>query len=107
MGLKKILINFGLDIVIGKAFSLLSEKKAYIITWLEDQAISLINKNVDPQDLGKMADNPKDAAELVECAKLVKDGGVFFLRSIIFLLVHLLLFQANSLKARLVKAIKL
>jgi len=97
-GLKKFLVNFGLNLLVKKGFDLLEEQKVPIVTYLEDQVIKLVNK----LPLEKL----QELGISMEDAKLLKDRGVFLARAIILVLINALLRKADELEDTIVASVK-
>lgn len=103
MGLKKLLINFGLDLIVDKAFKLASENKAAITIFLEDKAIRWFNS----MDSTKLRYRLKESGFEDEDIQLIKDRFVFLTRGFITVLLNVLLVNVMRVKSTILKELKI
>lgn len=93
MGLKKWLINYGVDHLLDKAIGLLYDNKQFVITYLENLAI----KAIRPQDIPGI--DGKDEQD-------IKDKEVLLIRMVVKAMINALLMRSLIIKDDLVKHIK-
>lgn len=99
MGLKKYLVNFGVDLVVKNGFQQLEKHKKDVITFFEDAFLKYISA-VNLEMLIRLG-----ATE--EQAQFLKDKGFLFVRGFIAVLVNIVLMQAQGITKKLVGKIKL
>lgn len=98
-GIKRALINFGVDIIVDNAYQLLIDNTVHLVTYLADLSIRRLN-SLDMNAL-------KSMGVIEEDALLLKERGVSLLRAVLLVVVNAITRNSLKLKEALYEVLKI